>query len=64
MALATFFAATSPLLKAKIEGPDPEIPLPRAPASIAFCFTESNPGISIERMGSTIWSSKDLPIRS
>jgi hypothetical protein len=44
-----------PLLKAK-KGPDPDIPEPNAPFSIAVFLIRSKPGISTERKGSTISS--------
>jgi hypothetical protein len=56
MAFATLSAVSLPLLKAKIEGPDPDIPEPNAPFSIAVFLIRSKPGISTERKGSTISS--------
>jgi hypothetical protein len=44
MALAILSAASLPLLKAKIEGPEPDIPEPKAPFSIAVLI-RSKPGI-------------------
>ena len=35
MAFAIFSAVSFPLLKAKIDGPEPEIPEPKAPAAPA-----------------------------
>jgi hypothetical protein len=52
MAFATLSAVSLPLLKAKIEGPDPDIPEPNAPFSIAVFLIRSKPGISTERKGS------------
>jgi hypothetical protein len=46
MAFATLSAVSLPLLKAKIEGPDPDIPEPNAPFSIAVFLIRSKPGIS------------------
>ena len=64
IAFATFSAVSFPLLKAKIEGPDPEIPEPNAPLVIAAALTSSNYGIKIERKGSIITSSKQRPSKS
>ena len=44
----TIWAVFSPLLKAKIEGPDPEIPLPKAPFCIAASFKFLKPGINAD----------------
>jgi hypothetical protein len=37
------------LLSINIEGPEPEIPPPKAPAFLQANFKASKPGISIER---------------
>ena len=52
------------LLSINIDGPEPEIPPPKAPACLQASFKASKPGINIERTGSIITSSKDLPIKS
>ena len=56
MALAIFSAVSCPLLNAKIEGPEPDMPEPSAPFSKAACLIKSNPGIRTLRNGSTISS--------
>ena len=49
IASATFLAISSFLLNAKIDGPEPEIPHPKAPAFNRFCFTLSKAGIKVDR---------------
>ena len=64
MAFAIFSAVAAPLLNAKIDGPEPDIPEPKAPFSKAACLIESNPGMRTLRKGSTISSCKERPIKS
>ena len=56
LAIASF----SPSIK--IDGPEPEIPPPKAPASLHICFTTPKPGIKILLIGSMITSSNERPI--
>ena len=60
----TRIAAASPLDSANIEGPDPEIPLPSAPESVAAFFNPGKPGIKADRCGSITTSTSDLQIKS
>lgn len=50
--------------KAKMDGPEPEIPDPNAPCFRAASFTSLKPGISTLRIGSTITSSSERAIKS
>ena len=54
IAKLTFSAVSLFLLNVKIEGPDPDIPPPKAPALIALLMTSSNLVLNFERWGSTI----------
>ena len=49
---------------AKIEGPEPEILQPRAPAFLDRFFASSKPGIRIPRIGSAITSFKEKEVKS
>ena len=57
-------ATASSLLSIKIEGPDPEIPPPKAPACLLLVFTSSKPGIKILRTGSIITSYSERLLKS
>lgn len=63
MASPTAIACSLPLLKAKMDGPEPEIPDPNAPCFRAASFTSLKPGISTLRIGSTITSSSERAIK-
>ena len=64
IAKATLSAMDCPLHKAKMEGPAPDIPAPKAPFWSAANLVSSNPGIRLLRNGSTMTSSSERPINS
>jgi hypothetical protein len=52
------------LLKANIDGPEPEIPEPKSPFSNDVYLILSNFGMKGPRKGSTITSFRERPINS
>ena len=60
----TFKAVACPSERVKIEGPEPDIPDPKAPADKAAFFISLKCGIKIERSGSIITSTNEREIRS
>ena len=60
----TFSAVDCPFESVKIEGPEPDIPDPRAPASLAAFFISLKCGIKTERSGSMTTSTSEREIRS
>ena len=56
---STFLAISEPSVSAKIEGPDPEMPQPKAPVLIDLDLTVSNSGINWLLSGSTTTSCND-----
>jgi homoserine kinase len=64
IAFPTFLAVVTPLLIANTEGPEPEMPQPRAPELILTNLISSNFGIKTDLKGSIITSLIDLPINS
>ena len=64
IAFPTFVAFFMPWLNANIDGPEPEIPEPKAPFSKATFLISLKCGINLLLNGSTISSCKLRPINS
>ena len=60
----TFSAVSSPRERENIEGPEPDIPPPNAPALSAVDFNSLKWGMRTERSGSITTSTSDRAIRS